>query len=53
MTYSACIRELEFRARIKKVQTVPQNQGEALVPGVGSKQPLQQQSTPACFIGPV
>ena len=25
----------------------------ALVSGFGSKQPLQQQSTPACFIGPV
>ena len=30
-----------------------QNKWEAIVLGFGSKQPLQQQSTPACFIGPV
>ena len=29
------------------------NKWEAIVLGFGSKQPLQQQSTPACFIGPV
>ena len=32
---------------------LPKNQGEALVSGFGSEQPLQQQSTPACFVGPV
>ena len=51
-----------FRARIKKVKTayvleclriLPKNEGEALVSGFGSEQPLQQQLAPACFVAPV
>ena len=52
--------EPSFRDRIKNVKTVyvleclgilPKNQGEALVSGFWSEQPLKQQSTPACFVG--
>ena len=32
---------------------LPKNQGEALVSQLGSEQRLQQQSTPACFVGHV
>ena len=51
-----------FRARIKKVKSayvseclgiLPKNHGKALVSGCGSEQSLQQQSIPACFVGPV
>ena len=48
-----------FRARIKNMSTVeclgilPKNQGETLVLGFGLEQRLQQQSTPACFVGHV
>ena len=51
-----------FRARNKNVTAayvskclgiVPKNQGEGLVSGFGSEQCLQQESTPACFIGHV
>ena len=53
--------KLRFRARNKKIQTAYQNafkifqknKQEAIVLWLGSKQPLQQQSTSACFIGPV
>ena len=53
--------EFGFRARIKKVKIayvleclgiLSENQGEALVSGFRSEQSLQQQSTPACFVGP-
>ena len=56
------ISERGFRARIKKLKAgclleclgiLLKNQEKTLVSGFGSEQPLQQHSTPSCFVGPV
>ena len=41
------------RKSYSKKNSPKKNKWEAIVLGFGSKQPLQQQSTLACFIGPV
>ena len=62
LTSSFIICEPCFRARIKNVTSayvseclgiLPKNQGETLVSGFGSEQRLQQQWTPAYFVGHV
>ena len=57
LVYMSLVSGLELKnckLRIKMLRnSSKKSKWETIVLGFGSKQPLQQQSTPACFIGPV
>ena len=49
------VSELKLKSEdciLESLGILPKNQGEGLVSGFGSEQPVKQQSTPASFIGP-